>query len=149
VKARSRAAEIPPATDELLAAGQRRVGEGRLNLRDLKPAGIDDAQAERHVEEITSTYGAHVQIVPAKSRVAEPVKPFVAPEAAPQPGPGRRSRFASFRVDLPEYLDQELTERSARERVTKTYLILDALRRAGFTVRPDDLVSDRRKTRFR
>jgi hypothetical protein len=149
VKARSRAAEIPPATDELLAAGQRRVGKGRLNLRDLKPAGIDDAEAERHVEEITNTYGAHVQIVPAKNRVAEPVEPFVAPEATPQPGPGRRSRYASFRVDLPEYLDQELTERSARERVTKTYLIMDALRRAGFTVRPDDLVSDRRKTRFR
>jgi hypothetical protein len=82
-------------------------------------------------------------------RVAEPVKPFVAPEATAQPGPGRRSLYASFRVDLPEYLDQELTERSARERVTKTYLIMDALRRAGFTVRPDDLVSDRRKTRFR
>jgi hypothetical protein len=26
---------------------------------------------------------------------------------------------------------------------------MDALRRAGFTVRPKDLVSDRRKTRFR
>jgi hypothetical protein len=26
---------------------------------------------------------------------------------------------------------------------------MEALRRAGFTVRPEDLVSDRRKTRFR
>ena len=149
MKARPRAAEIPPAIDELLAAGQRRVGEGRLNLRDLKPAGIDDASAERHVEEITQTYGAHVQIAPTKSSVAEPVKPVVTLEATSQPRAVRRSRYASFRVDLPEYLDQELTERSARERVTKTYLIMDALRRAGFTVRPKDLVSDRRKTRFR
>ena len=60
-----------------------------------------------------------------------------------------RTRYASFRVDLPEYLDQELTERSARERATKTYLIMDALRRAGYTVKPEDLVADRRKTRFR
>jgi hypothetical protein len=149
MKARPRAAEIPPATDELLAAGQRRVGEGRLNLRDLKPAGIDDAEAERHVEEITHTYGAHAQIAPVKSGVAEPVKLAAASEAGPAPAPARRARYASFRVDLPEYLDQELTERSARERVTKTYLIMDALRRAGFTVRPEDLVSDRRKTRFR
>jgi hypothetical protein len=149
MKARPRAAEIPPAIDELLAAGQRRVGEGRLNLRDLKPAGIDDASAERHVEELTQTYGAHVQIAPTKSSVAEPVKPVVTLEATSQPGAVHRSRYASFRVDLPEYLDQELTERSARERVTKTYLIMDALRRAGFTVRPKDLVSDRRKTRFR
>jgi hypothetical protein len=146
MKARSRAAEIPPATDELLAAGQRRVGEGRLNLRDLKPVGMDDAEAERHVEEITQTYGAHVQIAPAKSRAAEPAKLAVSREPDPS---ARRLRYASFRVDLPEYLDQELTERSARERVTKTYLIVDALRRAGFVVKPQDLVSDRRKTRFR
>jgi hypothetical protein len=149
MKARPRVTEIPPATDELLAAGQRRVGEGRLNLRDLKPAGIDDAEAARHVEEITHTYGAHAQIAPVKSGGAEPVKLATASELGPAPVPARRARYASFRVDLPEYLDQELTERSARERVTKTYLIMDALRRAGFTVRPEDLVSDRRKTRFR
>jgi hypothetical protein len=146
MKARSRAAEIPPATDELLAAGQRRVGEGRLNLRDLKPVGMDDAEAERQVEEITHTYGAHAQIAPAKSRAAEPTK--LTADREPDPS-ARRPRYASFRVDLPEYLDQELTERSARERVTKTYLIMDALRRAGFAVRPEDLISDRRKTRFR
>lgn len=130
--------EIPPATDELLAAGQRRVGEGRLNLRTLKPAGPDDAETERHVEEITHTYGAHAQIPPAG-------RPAPAPVALP---PHRR-RYASFRIDLPEYLDQELTLRSAHERVTKAYLIMDALRRAGYAVKPEDLVSDRRKTRFR
>jgi hypothetical protein len=139
-----RANEIPPATDELLAAGQRKVGEGRLNLRALKPAGIDDAETERHVEEITQSYGAHAQILPAKAKAvplrAEP------DETAPAL---RRARHASFRVDLPEYLDQELTMRSARERATKTYLIMEALHRAGYTVKPEDLVADRRKTRFR
>ena len=64
-----RASEIPPATDELLAAGQRKVGEGRLNLRGLKPAGTDDAETERHVEEITHSYGAHAQIPPAKEKI--------------------------------------------------------------------------------
>ena len=142
---RGRASEIPPATDELLAAGQRRVGEGRLNLRDLRPAGIDDDDTERHVEEITQTYGAHAQIPPTKS-----ARPQRVPAETGAPAPTmRRSRFASFRVDLPEYLDQELTMRSARDRATKTYLIMDALRRAGYTVKPEDLVADRRKTRFR
>jgi hypothetical protein len=46
MKARPRAAEIPPAIDELLAAGQRRVGEGRLSLRDLKPAGLKNGRAQ-------------------------------------------------------------------------------------------------------
>ena len=141
---RTRASEIPPATDELLAAGQRRVGEGRIDLRALRPAGIDDAEAERHVEKITQTYGAHAQIPPARRNAAREPAGFVpSPAAAPRP------RYASFRVDLPEYLDQELTMRSARERATKTYLIMDALRRAGYTVKPEDLVADRRRTRFR
>ena len=34
-----RPSDIPPATDELLAAGRRKVGEGRLNLRTLQPVG--------------------------------------------------------------------------------------------------------------
>ena len=143
-----RAPEIPPATDELLAAGQRKVGEGRLNLRSLKPAGTDDAETERHVEEITHSYGAHAQIPPAKERLSGPATP-ASVEASPPPPAARRTRYASFRVDLPEYLDQELTMRSARDRATKTYLIMEALHRAGYTVRPEDLVADRRKTRFR
>src|SRR4051812_7281939 len=147
MSARQRA-EIPLATDELLAASQRKVGEGRLNLRALKPAGIDDVESERHVEEITRTYGAHAQIAPRKDRASpEPEPAATAPSTAP--APARRTRYASFRVDLPEYLDQELTERSARERATKTFLIMEALHRAGYTVKPEDLVADRRKTRFR
>jgi hypothetical protein len=147
MSARQRA-EIPPATDELLAASQRKVGEGRLNLRALKPAGIDDVESERHVEEITHTYGAHAQIAPRKDRASTETKP-AATAPSPAPAPARRTRYASFRVDLPEYLDQELTERSARERATKTFLIMQALQHAGYTVNPEDLVADRRKTRFR
>lgn len=144
---RGRATEIPPATDELMAAGQRRVGEGpRLNLRALRPAGIDDDEIERTADEIAQSYGAHAQIPPSRrapaTRAPEPVQP--PPALAPN-----RPRYASFRVDLPEYLDQELTMRSARERATKTYLIMDALRQAGYTVKPEDLVADRRRTRFR
>jgi len=141
---RGRASKIPPATDELLAAGKRRVGEGpRLNLRGLKPAGADDA-IERNVKEITQSYGAHAQIPPARRAAA------ATPEAVtPAPTQTPRAQFVSFRIDLPEYLDQELTMRSARERATKGYLIIDALRQAGYTVKPEDLVADRRKTRFR
>lgn len=138
-----RPSDIPPATDELLAAGQRRVGERRLlNLRSLKPAGRDDAETERHVEEITQRYGAHAQIPPVP---AAPSRNPAEPEQEREPPPRRR---ASFRIDLPEYLDQELTMRAARERATKAYLIMEALHRAGYTVRPEDLVADRRKTRF-
>ena len=95
MSARQRA-EIPPATDELLAAGQRKVGEGRLNLRALKPAGIDDAETERHVEEITHSYGAHAQIAPKKDQVSEPRNMQRRRQARPG-RPSRRTRYASFR----------------------------------------------------
>ena len=138
--------DIPPATDELLAAGQRKVGEGRLDLRRLKPAGIDDDETERHVETITQSYGAHAQIAPAHRKAsalrAMPEPSVVAPPVA------QRTHYASFRIDLPDYLDEELRLRSARDRATKTFLIMDALHRAGYTVKPEDLVADRRKTRF-
>lgn len=145
---RGRASEIPPATDELRAAGQRRVGEGlRLNLRGLRPAGIDDEEIERNADEIAQTYGAHAQIPPARRAAAPPPADPAQPIATPVEH--SRPPAASFRIDLPEYLDQELTMRAARERATKAYLIMDALRQAGYTVKSEDLVADRRRTRFR
>ena len=132
------------AEPELLAAGQTKLGEGRLNLRGLKPAGGDDAETERHAEEITHRYGGHAQIPPGGTAAVAPVT--AAPIAEPA---SVRTRYASFRVDLPEYLDEELRMRAAIERATKTYLIIEALQRAGYRVKPEDLIADRRKTRFR
>ena len=100
MSARQRA-EIPPATDELLAAGQRKIGEGRLNLRALKPAGIDDAETERYVEEITHTYGAHAQIAPKKDRTSTEAKPAA---VTPSPAPARRSRAGRIPFRSPTFL---------------------------------------------
>lgn len=87
----------------------------------------------------------------APGQEAAPVRAAASSAASesPRQPAAPRTKYASFRVDLPEYLDQELTMRSARDRVTKTYLIMEALRRAGYTVQADDLVTDRRKTRWR
>jgi hypothetical protein len=110
----------------------------------LQPVG-DDAETEWAAQEITQSYGGHTQIAPTKEGA-----PAATAAIEPQRQPAApRTKYASFRVDLPEYLDQELTMRSARDRVTKTYLIMEALRRAGYTVQADDLVTDRRKTRWR
>ncbi|MBV9825365.1 MAG: hypothetical protein JO001_06800 [Alphaproteobacteria bacterium] len=138
--------DIPPATDELLAAGQRRVGEGpRLNLRGLKPAGIDDDDTERHVEEITQSYGAHAQIPRAKTRASAPLH---APAPVARSAASQRTRYVSFRFELPDYLDEELRLTAARGKGTKNFLLMEALQKAGYTVHPEDLVPDRRKTRF-
>ena len=53
--------------------------------------------------------------------------------------------MVSIRGYIPNYLDDELTLKSAERRVTKTFLIMEALAKAGYRVDDNDLVQDRRK----
>ena len=63
------------------------------------------------------------------------------------PGPFKEARSASTTrktYELPTYLAQELRIRAAAEGVTERYLLLRALKQAGFDVCDRDLVVDRR-----
>jgi len=62
------------------------------------------------------------------------------PAAPPTP-------LISLRGYIPEYLDSELHMKSAERRVTKTYLLLEALRKAGYHVEEADMIEDRRKNK--
>jgi hypothetical protein len=53
----------------------------------------------------------------------------------------------SFNLSVPEYLFDELGLQAVKRRVTKRYLILEALAKAGFTVQPQDLEEDGRRRR--
>ena len=55
--------------------------------------------------------------------------------------------MVSTRGYIPHYLDDELTIRVATQRVTKTFLILDALKKAGYRVEESDLIQDRRQNK--
>ena len=55
--------------------------------------------------------------------------------------------FVSLRGYIPEYLDRELAIKAATTRVTKTYLILEALQKAGYHVEETDISTDRRRNR--
>lgn len=71
--------------------------------------------------------------------------PYPPPPAAavvPVPEP---VRVVSIRGYIPHYLDDELTRTAAHRRVTKTFLIMEALAKAGYRVDEVDLVQDRRK----
>jgi hypothetical protein len=56
---------------------------------------------------------------------------------------------ASLRIEVPVYLDNELTREAAEKRVTKQYLVLTALRQAGYRIDDADIVADKRKARRR
>lgn len=55
--------------------------------------------------------------------------------------------MAFLRVEIPAYLDRELTLKAASERVTKQYLVLQALVAHGYHVENHDLVPDKRRAR--
>jgi hypothetical protein len=61
--------------------------------------------------------------------------------------PEPRTPIASLRIEVPAYLDDELTQKAAVQRVTKQYLVLTALRLAGYHIEDADLVADKRKAR--
>lgn len=67
---------------------------------------------------------------------------------APVPAPPvQLTPCKSFNLALPEYLFDELGLRAVKRRVTKRYLILDALAKAGFRVETHDLEEDGRRRR--
>ena len=107
------------------------VPRPRLDLKKLKPLEpMSDEAVEENSRIIGGKWGASTQLY--------------VPEAAIPPTP-----LISLRGYIPEYLDRELHMKSAERRVTKTYLLLEALKTAGYHVDDIDMVEDRRKTRQR
>jgi hypothetical protein len=109
--------EFPPIGDELRP-------KARLKRHDNQPAS--DAEIEANSRRIGERWGAATRL--RQETELPPLAPVV-----------------SIRGYIPKYLDDELTLKSAERRVTKTFLIMEALARAGYRVDDNDLVQDRRK----
>lgn len=115
---------LPSIESELVAAPRQKLDLKNLKSRELMP---DEAvEANSHV--IGQKWGASTQL----------------PAGTP---PETQTPFASIRGYIPQYLDDELTVKAAEHRVTKTYLIIEALAKVGYHVDEADLVPDRRRSR--
>jgi hypothetical protein len=66
------------------------------------------------------------------------------PRPAPAPVP---TIMASWKLVVPDYLDRELSRSAAERRVSKGFLVLEALAQSGYEIRPEDLIGDRRRKR--
>jgi hypothetical protein len=121
---------LPPIDAEL--DEQRK----RIDLRAIRPkAGADDATIEENSRLLGNEWGASTSL----QRVQAPTSAQA----------GVRAPVASLRIEVPNYLDNELTREAAAKRVTKQYLVLTALRVAGYHIDDTDLVADKRKVRRR
>jgi hypothetical protein len=121
---------LPPIDEEL------RAERKRLDLKALRPKGdADDATIEENSRLLGTEWGASTSLQRAQ------------PPASATPVV--RTPLASLRIEVPTYLDNELTQKAAAQRVTKQYLVLTALRHAGYRIDDADLVADKRKARRR
>jgi len=94
----------------------------------------DDRRILAGADRLSARHGA---LRDGTTATAPPVVALPAPLTMP----------ASWKLVLPEYLDREIARRAADRQVTKNFLVLEALASAGYEVRPDDLVGDRRRRR--
>jgi hypothetical protein len=67
---------------------------------------------------------------PAAVKAVEPVKP--------------ETVFDSVRLNIPAYLNKQLSRDAVEKDCTKTHLILQALAQAGYEIDPADMAPDRR-----
>lgn len=118
---------LPPIDHDLMPAPRQRV-----DLKGLRPREpMTDAAVEANSRAIGEKWGASTQL----PRTETP---------PPPPAP-----VTSIRGYIPQYLDDELTLKAAERRVTKTFLIMEALAKTGYRVDDADLVQDRRRSKQR
>jgi hypothetical protein len=107
------------------------VSRPRVDLKNLRPREpMTDADIAANSRAIGEKWGASIQL-PA----VEPIVPL--------------SPVVSIRGYIPQYLDDELAMKAAGRRVTKTFLLLEALQKAGYHVEEFDMIEDRRKSKQR
>jgi hypothetical protein len=112
--------KFPPLTEEL---------KPKPRLVRHQDAALSDDEVDANSRQIGERWGASTSL-------RTPVVPEQAAKLAP---------VVSIRGYIPDYLDKELAMRAAERRVTKTFLIMEALTKAGYHVEQDDLIQDRRR----
>lgn len=104
------------------------------------PLPVDDLALER----VNERLGVPTMVRPkALPPATEPVP--VAPHAAIQPAFPPRTQ-EKLTTELPLYLMDALKQEAARRRVSVRYLVMLGLQATGFTIQPEDLVPDARRS---
>jgi len=115
---------LPSIADDLAPPPRKKLDLSGLRPRDA----VGDGEVAANSTALAQKWGASTQVQPT--------------EPLPEPAP-----VTSIRGYIPQYLDDELSIRAAERRVTKTFLIMEALLKAGYRIDEIDLVQDRRRPR--
>jgi hypothetical protein len=115
--------------------------QGGSGVSDFPPIGDElrpRAKLKRHADGAASD----AEIEASSRLIGEKGASSIAQEAPP---PQPLAPVVSIRGYFPDYLDKELSVKAAERGVTKTFLLLEALTKAGYRVDEADFVQDRRK----
>jgi len=96
----------------------------------------DDAVLMQRVDALAVEQGLPSLTPPPKSDDAAAPAALVAQEP-PEP----------LKMTIPAYLSRDLAVRAAQRRVTKKYLVMEALRQAGYHIEDADMDEDGRRAR--
>ncbi len=131
--------DFPSIKDEL---------QPRPKLKRHTETPTSDEEIEANSVAIGKKWGAATSLPAADPVVMPPFVPAPMPPAPKPPAlpPGPEwARVISIRGYIPHYLDDELALKAVQRRVTKTFLIMEALAKAGYHVEEIDMVQDRRR----
>ncbi len=106
----------------------------RLDLPDLR---LPTRETENRADD---------DVIKSKLRVATRDLGFGGPLGQAAPG-APRTAVRSIQLVVPDYLFEELGVKAVKRRVTKRFLILEALAASGYCVEPDDMEEDGRRRR--
>ena len=111
--------ELPSALDELQQSRPRSDLKAKLPPRET----VSDTAIEQNSHAIGERWGANTRI--------------------PEPKP--HTPMGKMRIDVPEYVIQQLKRKNFEEGGTQPYYVLKGLAAIGFDIKEEDLVLDRRK----
>jgi hypothetical protein len=124
--------------------------------RSLPDLPDDDLKQDAVVRRQLDDLSASMALLPQRRRETAPSNPGMPNDAASTSVAPRRGRqdsshnrgmpgTVSVSVMLPAHTNRDLTIRAAEMGVTKRFLIVEALRRGGYDVHPEDLTEDGRR----
>lgn len=101
----------------------------RVDLKAIPTAAVDDETIAQNSRKIGADWGAQTSLGPQ--------------------APAAKTLMASLRIEVPDYLDRELALEAVKQRCTKQYLVMKALREAGYRIEEGHMTQDGRKVKRR
>lgn len=113
-------------------------GRPKLRIPETKPR---PPVADEAVDANTANLARNWPTVSTSKPTESESKPSAVDPAQP---PKPETVFDSIRLNIPAYLNKQLSLDAAEKNCTKTHLILQALANAGYRIDPPDMTPDRR-----